>query len=40
LDGGARQLDQPVYWDAIDDMMTILERGLRPPVAADAVAER
>jgi AcrR family transcriptional regulator len=39
LDGGARQLDQPLYWETIDGMMTILERGLRPPVAAGAPAE-
>lgn len=31
LAGGARQLDQPGYWDVINGMITILENGLRPP---------
>lgn len=30
LDGGARQLDQPGYWDVINGMISILENGLRP----------
>lgn len=29
--GRFTQLDQPAYWALIDDLLTILERGLRPP---------
>ncbi len=38
LEGGARQLDQPGYWDVIDGMITILENGLRPRTGAISLA--
>lgn len=31
--GQSRQLDQPAYWALIENLLTILERGLRPPGA-------